>query len=499
MSKSNLFTEERLDVAVELSISDVKKRAVKGVAILTGRGFLLNGISQVSWILLPAFLSPSEVGVFLLVNAAVSFLIYFSDIGLAAALIQKKETPSKIELYTTFTIQQLLIIVLLLFLFLLSPMLVDHYDLADEGKYLMYALGFSLFLSSLKSIPSVLLERKLEFGKFVIPEILENLTYSIIVVFLAFKGFGISSFTYAVLARGIVGVIAMYILMPWRPGFALSKNAIKKLFSFGVPYQANTLISVFKDQGITLILGSILPTSAIGILGFAMRLSQMPLRLFMDNVTKVSFPAFSRMQEDKNELSKTVTLSVKFITFLVFPFVFGVVALISDLIKIFPVYQKWEIGIFAFYIISINTLFAASATILTNLLTAIGKIKITIMLTIMYTILTIILVPLFAILWGVNGAALGYAFVGVSSVVAIIVAYKFVHFDVVESIFKPLLAALIMTVFVLFFKNLLATNFINLFVISFAGAGIYLISAYLLFGKSLILDAKKIITNFIKK
>jgi len=495
----NPFSEESLDEAVEINISAIKKRAVRGVAILTGRGFLLNGISQVSWLLLPAFLSPSEVGVFLLINAAVSFLIYFSDIGLAAALIQKKEKPSNLELYTTFTVQQILILSLLLVLFFISPYLVKYYNLDTQSKFLLYALGISLFLSSLKSIPSVLLERKLEFGKFVIPEILENLFYSTIVVFLAWKGFGISSFTYAVLARGIVGVVAMYILMPWRPGFALSKKALKNLFNFGIPYQANTLVSVFKDQGITLILGSILSTSAIGILGFAIRLSQMPLRLFMDNVTKVSFPAFSRLQDDKNELQKTVTLSIKFITFLVFPFVFGMLSLITDLIKIFPAYQKWEVGLLALYIISVNTLFAAVATILTNLLTAIGKIKITIQITIMYTILTLVLVPIMSLLGGVNGAALGYAMVGLSSFVAILISYKFVQFDYIESIFKPLLAALFMTIFILLLKRLLTENIFNLLLIVSSGGVVYLIFSYLLYGKKLILDAKKIITSMLKK
>ena len=77
---------------VNLMILDaIKKRAVKGVAVLTGRTFLLSILSLVATGFLTVFLDPSEFGLFWIVSAIVNFLAYFSDIGLAAALIQKKE------------------------------------------------------------------------------------------------------------------------------------------------------------------------------------------------------------------------------------------------------------------------------------------------------------------------------------------------------------------------------------------------------------------------
>jgi O-antigen/teichoic acid export membrane protein len=493
------FEEGSLDQAIEVSLEAVKKRALRGVAILTGRGFLLNGVAQIGQLLLLAFLSPSQLGTFWIVSAAVAFLIYFSDIGLAAALIQKKEKPSEEELKTTFTVQQLLVLGLLLILFFLTPYLVRIYSLSSEGKILIYALGISLFLSSLKSIPSVLLERRLEFGKFVVPEILENLVYNLTVVFFAWKGFGIMSFSYAVLARGVVGVVSIYILEPWIPGFAFSKSAIKGLLKFGVPYQANSLISVIKDQGITLILGGILGSAAIGYLGSAMRLSQIPLRLFMDNVTKVSFPAFSRMQDKKDELSRTLTRSIMFITFLVFPTLFGFLVLIPNIMIIIPKYQKWEPAYIPLLIMSFNTIFAAVATQLTNMLTAIGRIKLTIKITIMYTILTLVLVPSLSLGYGVTGAAIGYAAVGISSVVIIYISRKIVPFSLLKSFFGPLISASIMAFLVLALKYILPVNlFYTLLIVLFGGVS-YFILSYLILGPSLVTDAKKITRTFLGK
>ena len=151
---------EHLDPTAEITLEAVKQRAVRGVIVLTGRTFLLSILSLIATGLLTVFLEPSEFGVFWIVSAVVNFLAYFSDIGLAAALIQKKDKVNSDDLKTTFTIQQIMVLVLLVILFLATPFLIRFYSLSFDGKLLLYALGISLFMSSLKTIPSILLERK---------------------------------------------------------------------------------------------------------------------------------------------------------------------------------------------------------------------------------------------------------------------------------------------------------------------------------------------------
>ena len=241
---TEVLGQEHLDPTGEITLEIVKKRAVKGVVVLTGRTFFLSLVALVATGFLTVFLEPSEFGVFWIISAVVNFLAYFSDIGLAAALIQKKEAPSRDDLRTTFSVQQILVIFLLGLVVLASPILSRVYSLSPDGRILLYVLAFSLLLSSLKTIPSVLLERSLRFERLVIPQVLENLVYNLVAVVLAWKGFGIASFTYAILARGIVGLVAIYILSPWVPGFAFSRVSLKGLLRFGLPYQGNNFLLV---------------------------------------------------------------------------------------------------------------------------------------------------------------------------------------------------------------------------------------------------------------
>lgn len=492
-------TQDHLDPTGEITIETVRERTVKGIVALTGRYFVLYLITIFAQGLLGAFLTTAQFGIFGIVSAIINFLVYFSDIGLAASLIQKRQKLEEDDLATTFTVQQILVFVLVISLFLLSPTIKRVYGLDQASIYLLYALGASFVMSSLKTIPSVLLERGLRFEILAITNILENLIYNFILVYLAWKGFGITSFTFAVLARGVVGLATLYLFRPWKPKLKISRKSLANLLRFGIPYQINTFIAVLKDDGLTIVLGKVLGVDALGILVWAQKWIQIPLRVVLDNVTRVTFPAFSRLQDDKKNLERTVTRSIFFITFLVFPAVTGIVIIAPVLFDAIPKYHQWMPAVIPMILLSINVIMASVSTQLTNLLNSIGKIKVTSVFMVMWTVLTWALVPYLAIKYGVNGASFGYALVGLSSVVVIFITKKFVDFSLSESILRPFLASLAMAAVLIVIRNLVPHNLTNLGLLIAAGATTYIISILILVGQSLIEDAKKGIKSLITK
>lgn len=490
---------ETTDSLSEVSLSAVKSRSVRGVVVLTGRTFILQVIALAAQFLVYGYLGPYENGVFVLVGAIINFLVYFSDIGLAAALIQKKETPSEEDLKTTFTVQQILVLTLIFAVYMLSPFFVEKYSLTLDGKVLLYALCFSFVLSSLKSIPSVLLERRLEFVKLVFPQIIEQVVYSVLLVTLAVNGFGISSFTYAVIARGVVGLILIYYLQPWKPGIAISVSSLKSLFKFGIPYQINTFLATLKDDGLTIVLGSVIGPAQIGILSFAQKIARLPLTFFMDTVSRVTFPAFSRMQESKQDLERSVTRSIFFICFLVFPSLIGLNIITPILIQLIPRYSQWTPAIIPLAFVSINFIFAAATTQLTNLLNAVGKIKVTFYLMVMWTALSWITIPFLGYRFGVNGVALGYALVGSSSLVAIFIAKKHVDFSISDSIIKPLIGSFFMGIVMFILKVYLPPSYYTVLILFVVGSIVYLICMITMIGMSLLEDAKRSVKTIFGK
>ena len=355
----------------DIDLGLIKKRSIRGVFALVYRTLAIQILGFAANLILTIFLSPSVFGVYFVVSAAIAFLSYFSDIGLAAALIQKKEPITDDDLKTTFTIQQALIITVVIIALLLSGFIKSFYNLDNEGILLFQVLVISFFLSSLKTIPSIILERSLKFDKLVIPQLAESVVFNITAVLLAINGFGVTSFTVAVLLRGIVGLVAIYIVSPWRVGFGFSASTAKKLLSFGVPFQANSFLALIKDDLLIVYLGKVLPLSQVGYIGFAQKWAFMPLRLIMDNVIRITFPSFSRLQGDKNMLGRAIEKSLFASAFLIFPSLVALIILSPYLTKIIPRYVKWEPALLSLTFFSLNACLSSISTPLTNALNAI--------------------------------------------------------------------------------------------------------------------------------
>ncbi len=289
----------------------------------------------------------------------------------------------------------------------------------------------------------MLLERKLEFYKLVIPQIAETLGFYVVAVVLAWQGFGIISFTWAVLTRAVVGLIAIYIVSPWKISLGLSGKVAHKLLSFGIPFQLNSFLALVKDDLLTVFLGKILTFAEIGYIGWAKKWAEVPLRLILDSVVRVTFPAFARIQHDRELLSKGIEKTLFGLALTIFPITVGLIFFVNPLIKIVPRYGKWEPAIFSFFLFAIAAAVSSLSVPLTNALNAIGKIKITLWLMVFWTTLTWVLTVIFIKLFGFNGFAIAILAVSLSLGIVIYLVNRIARFSFRSSVTSPLLGVLI--------------------------------------------------------
>lgn len=482
----------------EIDLETIKKRSITGVVALTSRTFFLQVINFAAMFLLTIFLAPKVFGIFFVVTAVVNFLNYFSDIGLAAALIQKKEKLTEADLKTTFTIQQALVIFLVIIALLVSARLALFYNLSPAGLWLFRALIISFFLSSLKTIPSILLERKLDFNRLIIPQIGETILFNLVAVTLAWKGAGLTSFTWAVLVRGISGLVLIYLLSPWMPGLALNRASARKLLSFGVPFQANSLLALAKDDLLIVFLGKVLPFAQVGFIGWAQKWANMPLRFIMDSVIKVTFPAYARLQDNLLALRAGIEKALFAVCFFTFPGLAGLTLLASSLVEFLPRYLKWQPALLALYFFCFQALFASVSTILTNTLNATGRIKTTLKLMVLWTVLTWIFTPIFIYFWGFNGVAPAAALVATTVVLPIWLVKKIVDFTLWDNVGKPLLGASVMGLVLYLIDPFVVDSLVSIGLMILMGAIIYLV-VMLFLAKEKIFEAANLVLGAIKK
>jgi PST family polysaccharide transporter len=467
---------------VEKSYRKVKRKSVSGV-IITG---VISGIAMIGGFALSIVLSPQVFGIFTIVVATASFLAYFSDIGLAAALIQKKKEVTRQDLITTFTIQEILVFIIAGIALFLSGWIgqVRHFD--ADALFLFRILIFTFILSSLKTIPSVLLERDLEFGKLAIVTIVEVAVFYSVIITMALNGAGIEMFSYAILLRGLAGLLVIYIIKPWIPSLGLYKESAKKLITYGLPFQLNSLLALLKDQLFVMVLPFFVPLSAVGYIGWAKKWSEFPLRLVMDTVIRVTFPTYSRLQGDKERLSKGVSKTIYSLMIIILPLSVGMIFLVKPIIHIIPNYLKWEPALISFYLFTITSVVAGVTTPLLNAINAIGKIKISLYFMIFWTAFIWIVTPIMVSLIGFNGVAATAALMSLSSIAVVYVFKKYIAISLKNELVPSIVCSLIMGLALFIIIPLFDLSMLMIFISILIGALIYGLSYLLLFKEKFI-------------
>lgn len=373
-------------------VASYKKNSFISLAFLFFQSGYSAVLGLIANIIITVLAAKDVFGIYSTTLATISIFNYVSDVGLAGALIQRKEIRDK-DLATVFTVQQMLIGTLIVLGFIATPLVMNFYNLAGKAEFLYFAVLISFFISSLKTIPSILLERSVNFKEIVKVQVVENTLFYLVVSICIILKLDIMSFALAVIVRSVVGTMLIYKLSPWKPIFGMDFKTLKDLLSFGIPFQANSFLALLKDDLMVIFLGKTLGLASLGEIMWAKKWAEAPIRIVMDNVTKVLFPLVSRLQDEKESLKKTVTATV-WIQFLVLAPTIGIAAILMPyFVKYIPKYSKWESALPIFYIFCIAALFSTLSTPLLNVFNALKKPKIPFAFMTFWTVSTWLLAP----------------------------------------------------------------------------------------------------------
>jgi O-antigen/teichoic acid export membrane protein len=198
-----------------------------------------------------------------------------------------------------------------------------------------------------------------------------------------------------------------------------------------------------------------------------------PYQFSVQNVIAVTFPTYSRLQDDKQRLAKAVEKSIFFIALIIFPVLAGMSIVAPAVLRSIPAYTKWLPAVPALVWFCLNIAFSAVTTPLTNTLNAIGKIGITLKLMMFWTALTWTLTPVLVLLFGFTGVAVASGVIGSTSIWALTIIKKAVPIRFIRNIWLPLVATLVMSGVLLVSQNLWHEGVSGVLLAIAMGCGIY--------------------------
>ena len=330
---------------------------------------LSKGLQFVFSVLIARILSPSDYGIIAIVNILLSICQMFVESGLGKALVQKVDRTD-FDFSTVFYFNITAAIILYIAAWLSAPLIASYYDiplLKDTTRIVCLSLIFNAF----GSIQWFRLMIEMKFKQVAIISLAGSVISGIAGLVLAYLGWGVWALaTQTVLATLITNILC-WTSARWLPGFHFSFKSLKEMFSFGINLLAADGLDKIYGAAYTAVIGKSFSTTDLGNYGKADAFASTPATIFGGPIRNITYPIFSSIQNEINNLSSYYRKMMRLSAFVFFPMIAGMIAVADPLIRVLLT-DKWAGMIPLMQIISLSYLFPPLIYLTQNLLLILG-------------------------------------------------------------------------------------------------------------------------------
>ncbi|HSL41884.1 MAG TPA: lipopolysaccharide biosynthesis protein [Anaerolineales bacterium] len=406
--------------------------------------FLGKIVVLITTAILARILAKNDFGLVAVAVVAINYLSVLKDLGLGAALIQRKGDVKEVA-NTVFTINVLLGLVLSALAILLAPLVATYFRDPQVTSVLRW-MGVSFVINALGSVHTNWLVRDLDYRRKMVPELGGALTKGIVSIGMAYLGYGVWSLVFGQIIGAIASVVLVWIILPWRPRLTIDRKMARSLLNFGASVTVVDIITQITDNLDYVIVGRIFGLVPLSIYTLAYRLPEMLLIGNLWVMGGVVFPAFSTVQDKPNELRRGFLASVRFVELIAVPICLGLLIAADPIVRV-VFGDQWLDAIPILRVLAIYAWVYSLGYHVGGFYKAIGRPDILLRLSIL-TLVIIIPSLLIGARFGLIGVAMGHLVaVLIRRVVSLWLATRFVKvsiFDIFAQLRSSMLAALVM-------------------------------------------------------
>lgn len=390
-------------------MTEFKKQFLSGV-LWTSIEMLINrSFKFVIKLILARVLFPEDYGIVGMAVVFTSIIGVFNEMGMGAALIQKKEDSiTNDDLNTAFWSGLLWsVFIYALMALVIGPIAANFYN-EPILKKIIPVLSIGVLAAPIISLHNAILVRKLNFKKVSFISNTGAVFSGSLALILALNGAGVWSLVFDSVA-GLVIVMPQYFYTTrWFPKFRFSKKSFKEIFGFGIFTTGTKLFGTINRQIDYLIVGKLLGASALGLYSFAFLLTSIARSQIIQLIEKVIYPLFSKFQEDPKTLKAYYLKIMKSAIFIIYPLMFGIILFSEYFVPIF-FGNKWDEAIpvinFLSFGVIVSTIVSSSGVLIRSSGKPKLELKIATISSLFFFLPSILIGTYF---YGLEGAAIGY-------------------------------------------------------------------------------------------
>lgn len=384
----------------------IGRRGRSAIIQLTLRTGALRVISLVGTVVLARVLLPQDFGAFAVIAFLIGVLAPVADLGMAAALIQKRDRPTENDIATVFTTQQVVWSVLFVVTFLLAPLISLVPGLPADADWMLRLTAAGLWVNQMRSVPVAMMTRVLRFGPLATVEVIQQVVYVVVTIAAAVNGGGVWSFVLGLVAHFTVGTVLTFIIWGRLPGIGIDRASFRSLLGFGMSYQSINLLHLVREAVVPLFGGLAGGVAAIGYLNFGQRFGRLVSGID-EIVGRVAFPTFSRLQGDATRVAQAL-LHVVETTTLVLSLALGWSIAVAPTLIVVAFSEKWAPAVPVFQLTAAAALAAVPASFIRGLALSVGLTRPIVTWSVVAVVATFIVFPFLVLALGLVGGGLGF-------------------------------------------------------------------------------------------
>lgn len=284
-----------------------------------------RSLGVISTLFVARLLPHSEIGAFGVVLIADAGLQAITAWGFTAALVQMKRDPGP-YLDTAWTVQIVRVLVVYAVEFALAPHWCAFFRV-PEATTALRVLGFCHVVLGFHSISTSLLMRDLRFDRLFYNYAVEAFVHAGVTISLSFWLRNIWGPVLGLLAGFTTRVIVSYLVSPVRARFGFDLAKAREMFRYTKWLTGYALADFAIETSDKAVTGRILGTESLAQYRMAYQLATEGPVSIQWIVTRVAFPAFSRIQADRSHVIANLRAILGLVAAIMLPLTAGLVLL----------------------------------------------------------------------------------------------------------------------------------------------------------------------------
>lgn len=289
------------------------RRVIKGISWMSGFRMLTRALSFLKIAVLARLLTPSQFGIFGIASLVLAFLEMLTETGINIFLIQSKKGVDE-YINSAWAISILRGIFVSLCIIISTPFITSFFNTPNASS-ILFLISVVPFVRGLINPSIVKLQKELKFHYEFWFRSSIFLFDAIVSMAVALLTHSVYSLVWGLIAGALLEVTLSFVLLRPIPRWVIHKDYFKEIFHKGKWVTASGIFNYFAQEGDSVAVGRIIGTSALGIYQMAYKISTLPISEVTDVVSKVVFPVYAIIEEDRARLKlafmkSTLTISI---------------------------------------------------------------------------------------------------------------------------------------------------------------------------------------------